>query len=500
MKRLLIKWHNALGWWALAGILIWGLSAIAHPVMSWFGPQSVNFFPPRMALSPDNLPVLSAWSMRSEVLSGAKVIKVVAGGSGPLIQVTRDKNQPREYFDLSTSSVLENQDVIQAQWLAAYYTGLSETDILEASFQTEFSEEYPPVNRLIPVYRVKFSDKAQTTAYIYTETGALASLSNTFKNNVQWVFQNLHTFRWLDRFEFGRVVVIVLWMLTLAATAVVGFALVLALKSRKINDSNRRYHRWLAYVLWLPLLAWSSSGFYHILQSSFVAPPMGIRLGDTVSITESFSIEGEVLSELSQYAINDMSLVFSENDQAYWRASVSPRRSEKPVSRKQRYGGKPTEKKSVYIPTSGSGNETPLDDQRFVVGLAKRYADVDDEDIGAVSLVTRFGPNYDFRNKRLPVWKVELNDGSGTWMFIDPRTGILVDQSRTIDRAERWSFSLLHKWNYLTPFLGRQLRDVMMVITLILIVLMSCFGAVLLVKCRKKARKRVSPEAVLLAD
>ncbi len=500
MKRLLVKWHNALGWWALAGILIWGLSAIAHPVMSWFGPQSVNFFPPRMVLSQESIPALSTWGTRPEALVGAKVIKVVVGESGPLLQITRDENQPREYFDLSTSSVLANQDAAQAQWLAAYYTGLSETDISETDFQTEFSEEYPPVNRLIPVYRVKFSDKAQTTAYIYTETGALASLSNTFKHNVQWVFQSLHTFRWLDRFEFGRVVIIVLWMLTLAATAVVGFTLVLALKSRKINDSNRRYHRWLAYVLWLPLLGWSSSGFYHVLQSSLVSSPTGMRLGETVPIANSLSIEEEVLLALAQYSINDMSLVFSENDQPYWRASVSPRQSEKAVSRTQRYGGKPTEKKSMYIPLIDSGNEASLDDQGFVIGLAKRYADVDDEDIGAVSLVTRFGPNYDFRNKRLPVWKVALNDGSGSWMFIDPRTGILVDQSRTIDRVERWSFSLLHKWHYLTPIMGRQLRDVIMVITLIFIVLISGFGAMLLVRRRKKASKRIVPETVLLAD
>ncbi len=468
--------------------------------MSWFGPQSVNFFPPRMVFSPDSIPALSAWGTQPEVLGGAKVIKVVAGESGPLLQITRDENHPREYFDLSASSVLENQDVMQAQWLASYYTGLYKEDIVETYFQTEFSEAYPPVNRLIPVYRVTFNDKAQTRAYIYTETGALASLSNTFKNNVQWLFQNLHTFRWLDRFEFGRVIIIVLWMLTLAATAVVGFALVLALKLRKINDSNRRYHRWLAYVLWLPLLGWSSSGFYHLLQSSLVAAPMGIRLGNPVPISDSLSINGEGLSTLSQYSINDLSLVFYENDHPYWRASVSPRQSVKTVSRTQRYGGKPTENQSVYIPISDSGNEPSLDDQRFVVGLAKRYADVDEKDIGAVSLVTRFGPNYDFRNKRLPVWKVEINDGSGTWMFIDPRTGILVDQSRTIDRAERWSFSLLHKWNYLTPFLGRQLRDAVMVITLVFIVLMSGFGAVLLVKRRKTAIKRVSPEAVFLAD
>ncbi|MFL0805087.1 MAG: hypothetical protein K6L81_15350 [Agarilytica sp.] len=500
MKRLLVKWHNALGWWALTGIVIWGASAIAHPVMSWFGPQSVNFFPPRMVLSPDKLPVLSASIMQADVVDGAKIIKVVAGKTGPLLQITRDEQRPREYFDLSTESYLHDHDAKQAEWLAAYYTDLPTADIEEVYFQTAFSEDYPSVNRLIPVYRIRFGDSEQTTAYIYTETAALASLSNQFKRNVQWVFQNLHTFSWLDRFEFGRVIVIVLWMLCLAATAIVGFALVIALKSRKIKDKNRRYHRWFAYVLWLPLLGWSSSGFYHILQSSFVSTTLGVRLASAIPTHESTSFGENHLSELSQFSINALSLVYSENDQLYWRASVSPLLSEAPSSREQRFSGKPMEQKSMYIPVQKNAGDMIVSDQHFVVALAKRYAGVGDEGIGAVTRVTSFGPNYDFRNKRLPVWRVEINDGAGTWIFVDPRTGVLVDQSRSIDRAERWSFSLLHKWNHLTPFMGRQLRDVIIVITLVMIVLISAFGAALLVKRQRKKRKQVTSDAVLLAD
>ena len=102
--------------------------------------------------------------------------------------------------------------------------------------------------------------------------------------------------------------------------------------------------------------------------------------------------------------------------------------------------------------------------------------------IERVERITRFGPDYDFRNKRLPVWKVSLADPAGTQLFVDPATGVLVDQSRAIDRAERWSFSILHKWNHLTGITGRAGRDALMVATLMLALFAAVLGGIMLIR------------------
>ena len=127
-----------------------------------------------------------------------------------------------------------------------------------------------------------------------------------------------------------------------------------------------------------------------------------------------------------------------------------------------------------------------LDDAQLLAG---RIGNIEPQDIADMQLVTRYGPGYDFRNKRLPVWQVTVADADKTRLFVDPATGVLVDQSRGIDRAERLSFSLLHKWSHLTPLTGRQGRDLLIVFTLLLLLVSSAIGGTMLVKRKKRGAK-----------
>lgn len=509
-----VQWHKRLGWWAFVGILIWGVSAITHPLMSWFGPQSEKFFPPKLSFDAGSLHAFHISASESEFLSDAKVIKLVETSHGPLLQVTFDESSPREYYDvlnlgvdntaepLSEIKPIKGYDEAQAKWLAAYYTELPENKISSVSFITAFSDSYPSVNRLLPVYRINYADAKGTQAFVYTETGALAGLSNDYKLRMQWLFQNLHTFSWLNKLEFGRVILVSLFMLTLAATAAIGLALVFQLKSRKIKRVDRRYHRIFSYALWLPLFAWAASGFYHLLQSSLVEPVSGLRLGDKLPIAD-VSLEEKQIESLASNQVSSLSLITPDGQNLFWRASIVakeiPEKETDEAIRLQRFKGKPAEASSLYLPINSldlnvGNKQSDLNDQVLAERMAKRYVG-EEYDIIHMDMVTRFGPNYDFRNKRLPVWRVELNDSSSTWLFLDPRTGVLVDQSRSVDRAERYSFSFLHKWNHLTPLTGRKNRDVLIVLTLILLISMSALGAVMMLKTAKKKAKSKSGAA-----
>ena len=61
-------------------------------------------------------------------------------------------------------------------------------------------------------------------------------------------------------------------------------------------------------------------------------------------------------------------------------------------------------------------------------------------------------------------------------VFIDPATGILVDRLVDKDRYEGYSFSFLHKWNFLTPFIGREVRDIFIAILMGLIIIFVGLG------------------------
>ena len=71
-----------------------------------------------------------------------------------------------------------------------------------------------------------------------------------------------------------------------------------------------------------------------------------------------------------------------------------------------------------------------------------------------MELVTRFGPDYDFHNKRLPVWRVDYGAPVNASLFVDTGAGVLVDRVEDWEKPERLVFSFIHKWNFLFP-IGR---------------------------------------------
>src|SRR5690606_1145143 len=96
--------------------------------------------------------------------------------------------------------------------------------------------------------------------------------------------------------------------------------------------------------------------------------------------------------------------------------------------------------------------------------------------VKSVEKITRFGAGYDFRNKRLPVWRVEVDATPWNVLYVDVASGVLVDRSSTGSRLENLSFSFLHKWNFLVMPLGRENRDLLLALVLGLTLLLGLLG------------------------
>ena len=147
------------------------------------------------------------------------------------------------------------------------------------------------------------------------------------------------------------------------------------------------------------------------------------------------------------------------------------------VNREQRFAGKSSEYIALYLPATFDSAMASLSDAQLAVAMAQRFSGLAVSQLSKPEPVRRFGPDYDFRNKRLPVWRVELNDSYPTTLFV-MATGILVDSNTRIDRAERWSFSVRTR-SPLTGLTGRKLRDGMMAATVALLLLVSLLGVLL---------------------
>lgn len=486
-------------WITLIGLLLFLVSALMHPLMVWTGPQSVQFRPPSFSFEQQQAQQqLARGLIQLSGLdkSGLQVAKLVPTGQGTMLQVSRSDREPRKYFALSESQA-SYSDAQQALWLAQYYSGESR-EVASLSRVEEFSTEYPSVNRLLPVYKVVYKGGDNLSVFVHTETNALAGINNDWKRGLQSVFQWLHTWSWLDTLPELRVLLISALMISLLFMSVAGMLLLLLFRRRVYRRRSIALHRTLAWVVCLPLMALSFSGLYHVLQSALVEQIEPTRLLPaavvTPAVNELSAVRNEVKSDVSTVvdslqgrAINSLSLLQFESEwilrasiaQGRNRADSDTRRDAGEHShlneRNKRFDGRSSESGAQFYSLKGE-HLASLSDQKVVTHLARQWLALPESQAVSLSRVTRFGSDYDFRNKRLPVWRVDAKNKAGDRLFIDPVSGLLVDHQRPQGQWERWSFSNLHKWNPLVPFIGREGRDLVVVLMLCLIGLTAWFG------------------------
>jgi hypothetical protein len=321
------------------------------------------------------------------------------------------------------------------------------------------------VNRLLPVYRITLDDAAHTTLTVHTESGALADINNDWKRSLQTVFQQLHTFRWLAFFPAARVVLMMFFLCCLLASVLAGASLLYAMPSRNIPQSRRRWHRRIAHLLWIPLSGFVASGIYRLL-----AP---------LQFVDAKPLANIAIAQPSLYAINLLQI----DKQLLLRASVAPAADQGQPhhghagheQRNARFDGINKEQAALYF-DAYSGEPSAITDEAIARSLAAGYLHTGEDSIIHSEKITRFGPEYDFRNKRLPVWRVDFNTAQQDSLFIDVASGVLVDNANNTTRAESYSFSFLHKWNMLTPLTGREWRDGLIVATLGSVLVLAVLG------------------------
>ncbi|MCR8921428.1 PepSY domain-containing protein [Dasania sp. GY-MA-18] len=477
MKKIAIlsarKIHQNLAWLALAALLLFLLSALSHPLMVWTGPQPQQFMPPSMILKGEELPRIQ------QLLAGndlhARIYKAVPSPHGPMLQITHDEKSPRQYLPLNpqhglSPPQLQDYDRSQAIWLARYYSG-EQGPIKAVHFINEFNHHYPWVNRLLPVYQVEFERSDNLTVYVHTETNALAAINNQWKTNLQSLFQMLHTWSWLDGYPLLRVLIISLLLASLLSMAAAGLVMMLFIKRKKFNSLAQQYHRAIAGWLMLPFLALCLSALYHLWQAEYGEQNSGMRLSQAINIKQLDPKQSLSTAAVTGKALNGLSIIEHQGT-IFYRASLARNHDsdnhqphQHSSKRQQNFDGNNKEQGAILIAANNS--EHAISEAQIVNQKALQYLGLAANTETKLQLVKHFGNGYDFRNKRLPVWRVDINNAQADSVFIDPATGILVEHLQHSQKLERLSFSLLHKWNFLVPWVGREGRDAIIVIFLL---------------------------------
>ncbi|MFN7293258.1 MAG: PepSY domain-containing protein [Lysobacteraceae bacterium] len=464
--------HRALAWVALVVLVAWTLSGFLHPLMGLLAPMPVQRSLPSTAVAPDGLVGGLPAVLRES--DGAAVVRTVPGPGGALWQLTMPDGE-RRYHHMD-GSPWPGSDRDYARWLAAWYLG-EERAIQSIERVDRFSADYPWVNRLLPVWAVSFEGDDGLIAYVHTETGVLASLSDARRRWMQAGFRQVHTLAFLGAFDPLRRTVVASAMTVLLLIGAAGLVLWWGRSASSKVPPSRRWHRRLALWAGLPLLGMASSGLIHALWKAGDAPDRGLSLPPALVVPpKEFDV-----ARLAQ------ALTPSDGEAAWSQASVAtlPDGRAVLVLRQPLAPGWGVPVPEARVVDLASGTNVAKGEHALASAASARHGVAGE----TLRRVTRFGPEYDFRNRRLPAWIATTADGRR--IAFDPDTAQRLDAMSATAVAEAWVFSIVHKWQPLAGLLGSPgRRDALQVAVLALGLVLAGLGIAL------RLRRRTVPNSV----
>ena len=495
MRVQSIKFHRILALIGGIALVLWGGSGLLHPMMAFFGPQQAVFFPPSRAVDMTGAHPVHE-TLAAAGIEEAAAIRIVASDDRNLLQVTEDQNDPRRYFRLEDGKELEGYDETHAVFLARYYTS-EDGPIRSVEWIDDFTPDYPWVNRLLPVYKVSFDRPDNLSIYVYTETNAAGALNNNFKTVVQTGFRWFHTWSWFPKeAEWARVVLMTLLVGSLFALAATGLAMLLLIRRKARAPGVRGWHRLAGYALALPLLMYTSSGIFHLIQYAATPPVQNLTLSPPIDLAGAVYPLHEQWEDISAgLNVSTVSIVQTADGTQLYRLGLARSRAGGPETareiRNARFDGVERTGPALYL-DAATGEVFPYGDYEIALQLGERFTGVSREAVRSADLVTRFGPGYDFRNKRLPVWRLDYGAPVNATIFVDTTTGVLADKTLDAAKPERFSFSYIHKWNFLVP-LGRDVQN-MIVSAIVALSLVFMAGMGLTLDSRRRSRRAASSQ------
>ena len=450
--------HRALAWTAAVTALVWATSGAFHPLITAIGPKPVAFQPPASSFDAGAFPAPSALLATAGIADASQLRYVAVDGQAAL-QVQPVGGGERVYLDAASGQPLKDADRNRAITLARHYSGLTDQAVADTRLVEHFDRDYPWINRLLPVWAVRFEGEAAVTVFVDTGGDRLGTMSDAPKRQWQGLFQTLHTLNFIE-VPYLRVIAISLMVGTLLVTVVFGATLLL---TRGGRQPVRRWHRRLAWIAVLPALLFPATGLFKLLTGQIPSAPLPVPPTLTTSALTALPFTA------SDGAIREAVAVPVIGGAPVWRV-VAPR----------------GETLNLWL-TEADGNAINGDDE----ALARRIASgaLGQPVTEPLSLIGAFDRDYGFANKRLPVWRAVASDGSG-WYF-ETRSGLVAAKvggpDGALDQTQALIFNLLHKGHFLDPLgITPNQRNIVMSALAASIVLTALFGIALR---RRAARK-----------
>jgi len=485
MRATLWTAHRWLGVVTCLAILLWGLSGVMHPIMSRLQPKPAAFMPPTLAWDASQAPDPTHW-LHAQGLAQVHSLHGVGLQGQPHWLAHAEPSRPGVLMRASDGQVVPEGERQLAEALARHYTGLGNIPLAGVRLVTAFDERYLSVNRLLPVWEVRFARDDGLTAYIDTRQMRMATLSNDTRQTLGQVFRWAHNWSFLDGWPWLQGSVMSLALLAAALSAATGvyfwWALRRSAAQRRAHRPLKRWHRRLGLVVALTSLTFASSGVFHLWtkvarqSAPQVVAPATPPLGPVPALQPAAWAAVQALGTVGR-----VDLIAHQGLPAWWvhpaghagpRAQVAalaqPAQPAQPAEHAHHGPPSHTPSPPHTAPGRASSSTGPTlvaADGTVLKGaapllaraLAAHHSGLRPDSLGATTLVTRFEGEYGFLNKRLPVWRVDTNAPGNPRYYVELGTGALASRVDDLDALEGYVFSVLHKWH--VGDIPKDLRD-----------------------------------------
>ncbi len=143
----------------------------------------------------------------------------------------------------------------------------------------------------------------------------------------------------------------------------------------------------------------------------------------------------------------------------------------------------------TYVRTDGSYSILPEGEQKYACFLASAFSGQPLENSQAPVPVLRFSSEYNFADKRLPVWKICYPTPDSQRYYVETSTGRLAKRVTDNSMIEEYSFAFFHKHEFM-GWGGKSLKDFSTMFWALAQIAMVVIGLILYVKVRRRKLQR----------
>lgn len=496
MYKLLYKWHKWAGLVVCVPIMLWALSGLLHPTLRLTKPVLATEKYSQLPLTTESMMLGPEMVLSKHAITDIKNIRVVSIQAQHYYRVNLVDGSIA-YFDTQSGERLVDGERRYAEYMARHYLGDQNTVTARIEPVNEFNDEYLPINRFLPVWRVDFARNDGLRLYVDTESSRLASSVDNLQAELLWWFGVLHNWNFLEQGNWLRIgifLIAMLAMFTIGVTGMVLYGLRYQCMKKAANDKSRSgvayFHRSIGLLISLSTLMFSFSGGVHVWHKLTPDDRHTHCIEDLFSVNElATGIEQAILTSRQQGGVGAVSMVRLANEPYYRLVHGADKHADMNHSGHGKAGNDSNKWPAITYVHSQDGTVLAGAESLYAQQLAHRISGMDKNQISTVQPVTRFNQEYGFIDRRLPVVRVDYNTAGNPVYYVDPATGRLAAMVDDGHRFEKFVFQMFHKWRF-ADNLGKNGRDAVIAVFILLNVMVTILGVSLYVSKRRRTTYR----------